>query len=647
VRSVVCTRWAAAMLLVSVLLPLAWLVPPTAHAVIGACAPGFSEAAGSPITVETGPVEIAVGRFNGDAFDDLAVVNFASDSVTVLLGNGNGGFSPASGSPLSAGSAPDAVAVGRFNGDAFDDLAVARSGSNDVLILLGNGSGGFAPAPGSPVSVGSAPTAIAVGRFNGDSIDDLAVANRTDDTLTILLGNGSGGFSPTPGLPVGVGDSPASLAVGNLNGDGNADLAVANAGSNDVTILLGNGSGGFAPASGSPIGVGTEPRSVVVGSFNGDTAADLAVANLSSNSVTILLGNGSGGFAPAPGSPVNGGAFPSSVVVGSFNGDTAADLAVTNINFPGTVTTLLGNGSGGFAPAPGPPATVGNQPFAVAMGSFNGDAAADLAVANTAAASVTILLNTCLSADLGVSVAAAPDPVRAGSDLVYTVTAQNLGPDPAGTVSLSDPLPTGTTFVSLTAPGGWSCATPAVGATGTVTCSIATLPVASATFTLVVHIATGASLPSTLQNTVTIGAATADTVGTNNSASVGTAFVQTPTSTPTPPPSACVPRPAVAVAVFPAGTSRLLVTISPRTEPATPGNRLLQVRATIPANARIDVIDGPSDLTGQQVLPVDNGTEPVVFFVRRVAPGAITVPLVAVDTCGEWHTFVGRGATAL
>jgi hypothetical protein len=125
-------------------------------------------------------------------------------------------------------------------------------------------------------------------------------------------------------------------------------------------------------------------------------------------------------------------------------------------------------------------------------------------------------------------------------------------------------------------------------------------------------------------------------------------FTLTPTSTPTSSPvaAACNPRPKVTVNAVAAGGGRLQVTVSSGTAPATPGNRLTQLTVTIPANARVDVQNGPQDVSGQQTLPVGDGTQPAVFFVRRVAPGAITVPLVASDTCGNWPSFVGGGANA-
>jgi hypothetical protein len=202
-------------------------------------------------------------------------------------------FAQAAGSPVGAGFKPFSAAVGDFNLDGKLDLAVANSGDGDVTILLGNGSGGFTQAAGSPVDVGSIPLSVVVGDFNLDGKPDLAVTNAGSDNVTILLGNGSGGFTQPAGSPVSTGDEPFSVVVGDFNLDGKPDLAVANDGSpGNVTILLGNGSGGFTQAAGSPVSAGHGPIFLTVGDFNQDGKPDLAVANNGSNNVTILLGDG-------------------------------------------------------------------------------------------------------------------------------------------------------------------------------------------------------------------------------------------------------------------------------------------------------------------------------------------------------------------
>jgi FG-GAP-like repeat/Abnormal spindle-like microcephaly-assoc'd, ASPM-SPD-2-Hydin/FG-GAP repeat len=323
------------------------------------------------------PYSVAVGDFNGDGKLDLAVVNTDSNTVSILLGHGDGTFTQASGSPVSVGSNPVTVAVGDFNGDGKLDLAVANEVDNTVSILLGNGDGTFTAASGSPVGVGLFPVSVAVGDFNGDGKLDLAVSNAcgsssscSSGTVSILLGNGDGTFTPASGSP-GVGNFPESVAVGDFNGDGKLDLAVANEYDNTVSILLGNGDGTFN--AGPTLGTGNYPYSVAVGDFNGDGKLDLAVVNTDGNTVSILLGNGDGTFSLKSSPGVSN---PLSVAVGDFNGDGKMDLAVGN-SYYSAVSILLGNGDGTFNPGPMPGG--GFAPQSVAVGDFNGDGRLDVA----------------------------------------------------------------------------------------------------------------------------------------------------------------------------------------------------------------------------------------------------------------------------
>jgi FG-GAP-like repeat/Cep192 domain 4 len=355
--------------------------------------PVFSNASGSPITVGTSPQSVVTGNFNSDSYPDLAVANFSDSAITILLGNGAGTFTATALSPAT-GHAPASIATGDFTGSGRLDLAVANSGSNNVTILLGNGDGTFTEAASSPVAAGVQPSFVAAGDLNGDGKLDLAVANRGSNNVTVLLGNGDGTFAPATGSPVPVGTGPQGLAVGDFNGDNKLDLAVADSGSNNLAILLGNGSGSFAPAAASPITVGVQPSSVVAADFNSDSRLDLAVANKGSNSVTILLGNGDGTLTPTTSSPATGNG-PQSVAVADLNGDSMLDLVIVNF-FDHSVTILLGSGSGAFTPAVAAPAT-GANPYAVVAADFSSDGRIDLAVANSGFNTVSILMQPLAS----------------------------------------------------------------------------------------------------------------------------------------------------------------------------------------------------------------------------------------------------------
>jgi titin len=351
----------------------------------------------STVTVGSHPQNILTADFNGDGFMDLAVANTNSGTVSILLNNQSGGFSNATGSPITVGTSPQGMAVGDFNNDSHMDLAVANYSSQNVNILLGNGSGGFSNASGSPIAVNSELTAIAAGNFGNGEID-LAVASFNNNEVYILAGNGSGGFANASGSPITVGSGPNAILAGYFTGASTIDLAVANAydnsGGNTVSILLHSGTDTFSAASGSPISVGLAPDGIAMGLFDGNSNVDLAIANGTSGTVSILLGNGSGGFSQAAGSPISVGTSPYSVTDGDFNGDGYLDLAV-GLDGAASVAFLLGNGAGAFSAPTNGTVSVGNAPYAITSADFNGDGAPDIATANQTDGTVSILLNQC------------------------------------------------------------------------------------------------------------------------------------------------------------------------------------------------------------------------------------------------------------
>ena len=377
----------------------------------------FAPAPGSPIAAAA-PSAVAIADFNEDGIPDLAIANFQNGTVTVMLGNGTGGFvADTAGGPFKVGAEPASMVAANFNGHM--GLAVANEGDGTVTILLGNGTG-LLTATGSPITVGSAPVSVAVGDFNGDMIPDLAVANFNSKNVTVLQGLGGGAFEGFTGSPITVGNNPSSVATGTFGGS--AGFAVANKGDGTVSVFIYT-NGTFTAVPGSPIslappgfvGTPTEfPVSVAVADFNGDGRPDLAVVNEGNNTVTVLLARSNGSFAAAPGStPLPVGSTPVFVAEGYLNDDTIPDLAIANEG-SGTITVYLGNGAGGFTQAPGSPITVQTSPVSIAIADLNGDGKPDLAVANKGSNTVTVLLNSLYS-PLMVSAANYTVPVATGS----------------------------------------------------------------------------------------------------------------------------------------------------------------------------------------------------------------------------------------
>ncbi|MEG4444106.1 DUF4347 domain-containing protein [Microcoleus sp. AT9_B5] len=335
----------------------------------------------------TNPYGIATGDFNVDGKPDLAVTNQGSDTVSILLGNGTGGFNPAP-IPTLAVSSPTSIAIGNFNNDNFPDLAVVGGGTGGALsIFLGNGTGGFGSP--TPYPTGVSPISVAVGKFNNDNFSDVAVVNAspgsTSGTVTILLANNTGSGALNFNTNLSAQSIPAFMTVGDFNGDTFSDLAVPNSLSNTISVFLANGSGDFGAATN--LGAGTNPNSVANGDFNGDNFLDLAVVNGGSNNVSILLGNGTGGFGAANG--FSAGTGLQGIVAKDFSGDGKLDLAVAGNS---GAAILVGNGTGGFS-APINFAA-GTDPTSIIVDNFNADTLPDLAVANNGSDNVSVLLNT-------------------------------------------------------------------------------------------------------------------------------------------------------------------------------------------------------------------------------------------------------------
>lgn len=329
--------------------------------------------------VGTNPTSIAAGDFNSDGLTDLLITNVSGDSLSLLLGNGDGTFQDTT--TLKMGNMPRALVADDFNGDGHLDIALANAGSEEVIVLIGKGDGTFKEGEKYPTH--RSPLAIIVSDFNRDHKDDLAVALKSD-AVDILMGNGNGTFKK--GQTLEVEDTPTSIAAADLDRDGIIDLAIANNGamSNNISVFMGQKDGTFKTSGHYPTGM--RPLFITTGDFTGDGRLDLEVVNGVRDSLSLFPGNGDGTFKPA----INFGAGtgPASSVVLDVNGDGILDTVVVN-NLGSTMTLLIGKGDGTFYD---PPINYMTEtgPFTIIQFEFKRGGTKGLAIANNAKNSISI-----------------------------------------------------------------------------------------------------------------------------------------------------------------------------------------------------------------------------------------------------------------
>lgn len=379
----------------------------------------FSE----PRRIEMGgrqPGDVALGDVNDDGHLDIVSANSGSRDVSILLGDGRGGFAPAPGSPFGVGTAagqptdstaasaadslsaeprageraafaPHLVVLADLDEDGRLDLALTSHDHNEAALLRGDGAGGFAAMPGSQVRFLEAARAhnhgLAAADVSGDGHLDLVTSNQDDNSVSILLGDGMGRFAPAAGSPVAVGRAPYPFALGDLNGDGALDIVTPDVQGGTVTVLLGDGRGGFRAAPGSPHAVDPRPYFIAIARVDGDSALDVIASHDDTDRLALLTGDGAGGLAPPR--RIDAGGRPWKARIADVDNDGDADLLTGTA---AGLAVLLGDGAGAFRRAPGSPFPVGKGPWGLAVGDVNHDGRLDAVTANLEDNDLTLLL---------------------------------------------------------------------------------------------------------------------------------------------------------------------------------------------------------------------------------------------------------------
>ena len=354
----------------------------------------YKPAPSSPLRIPGGGHAFVAGDVDRDGHIDLVFAEH--NKLSVLLGNGKGGFAPAPVPPTPVTGVAGEMLLADFNRDGVLDFAGSHHDRYEVVLLLGRGDGTFTNAPGSPFSArtpGKRPHthALAAADVNRDRNLDLITANNEDGDISVLLGDGKGGFTRARGSPFPCGPSPYLVALADVNGDSNLDIVVPNTapGPTTITVLLGDGRGEFHAAPRSPFKANDRAYFVAVADLNGDSKPDIVATHDDASIATLHLGDGNGNFVQANNSPLELGNRGWSVVPVDLNRDGKIDLA---FGAEHGVAVFLGDGRGGFQRAAGSPFRTGRGTWRIEVVDVNEDGKPDFITNNVESDDISILL---------------------------------------------------------------------------------------------------------------------------------------------------------------------------------------------------------------------------------------------------------------
>ena len=251
-----------------------------------------SRAAGNQVTSRTTassqPRGVAVADFNDDIRTDIAIAVPSISILVIFLNNGNRTFSYLVVSLAVFSFAPSSLDVGDFSNDNILDIVIVSSQTNDIMVLPGDSDGKFLWGKIYSTGIGSASIALAMGDFNNDTRLDIAVTNYYTNNMVVFLGGGSEPFASVKKYETGYGSQPHSVAIGDVNNDRHMDIVVANYGTDNVGVLMGNSDREFTSMMTYPTGTASRPYCVAVADLNNDNSLDIVVTTSETDNIVVL-----------------------------------------------------------------------------------------------------------------------------------------------------------------------------------------------------------------------------------------------------------------------------------------------------------------------------------------------------------------------
>lgn len=365
----------------------------TAAKVVGQESELFLDAPNLSVPVVQAVASLHANDFNGDGRLDLAMISGRDGKLAMLLNQGDSPFQKSAMQLSDAGTSASAMTVSDIDEDGRLDVAIAHHDTDEIWILIGKGDGTFQPPLKIMVPVVKAHShTIASADVNRDTHVDLMLAQADDNRAWVFLGDGKGGFVPSPGSPIETGDHPYDVVSDDFNKDGSLDIATPNWRGKSISVFLGDGTGRFTPAPGSPLTGFESPTALDAGDVNGDGIVDLALGSDDLSVIQILIGDGTGAFNLQAITELQALEPCFSPTLADLNGDGSMDGIANSQNRAQTFSHWVNLGRGKFSRASTLKCPAGAASICVA--DFNDDDLADLAVGTSNESKILIWFGT-------------------------------------------------------------------------------------------------------------------------------------------------------------------------------------------------------------------------------------------------------------
>ena len=344
--------------------------------------------------VESNPYSVATGYIDNDRQLDIVVSNAGDDSVSVLIGYGNGTFATPATYVIPPGSSPNGLTVGDFDDNNQTDVVLSNIDANSIIVFVGYTSISSKTPTVYPLDKDSIPNNVVIADVNKDDNPDIIVPNHTVDSVSILLGYGNGSFDEPMSFKTGNGTRPYHVAIADVNNDNFLDIVVANYFADHLSLLVGDGNDSFTLTNAFSYGQMLSIYSVAAGDFNGDQNMDIVLTDFGYNRIMILLGYGNGSFDYVQSHAAGDNARPLFVIVVDFNNDQHLDMAVVNFG-ANNIGIFLGYGNGNFSNQTTFFTGDASLPYRIAVGNMENDSCLDIVVVNSGSDNVCLLQGYC------------------------------------------------------------------------------------------------------------------------------------------------------------------------------------------------------------------------------------------------------------